>query len=73
MVNRKEDQGKESIEKIKEETNGEADVEWIPCDLSHLKQVKEVFTGICEREKRLDIVGCVDGLLHLPSSDAASS
>ncbi len=56
MINRKEDQGKEAIEKIKSETNGEALVEWIPCDLGNLAEVKEVFNGIRERESRLDLV-----------------
>lgn len=61
MINRKEDQGKEAIEKIKAESNGDAQIEWIACDLSSLKEVKDVFTGIREREKRLDIVGYILG------------
>jgi len=56
MINRKEEQGKEAIEKIKKETNGEAQVEWIPCDLGNLAEVKEVFTGLRERESRLDLL-----------------
>jgi NAD(P)-dependent dehydrogenase (short-subunit alcohol dehydrogenase family) len=62
MINRKEDQGKEAIEKIKAESNGEARIEWIPCDLSSLKEVRDVFIGIREREKRLDLVGYILGL-----------
>ncbi len=60
MVNRKEEQGQEAIDKIKKETNGEAKIEWIPCDLGNLKEVKEVFGGIREREDRLDLVGDSD-------------
>jgi hypothetical protein len=56
MVNRKEDQGKEAIKKIKDEAGENAQIEWIGCDMGNLKQVKEVFTGIREREKRLDLV-----------------
>lgn len=56
MVNRKEEQGQEAIKKIKEEAGENAQIEWIGCDMGNLKQVKEVFTGIREREKRLDLV-----------------
>ncbi|MCJ1259801.1 hypothetical protein MMC24_007640 [Lignoscripta atroalba] len=56
MINRKEEQGQEAIDKIKKETNGEAQIEWLPCDLGNLKEVKDVFTGIREREKRLDLL-----------------
>lgn len=56
LVNRKEEQGDEAIKKLKEETGGTADVEWIGCDLGSLKQTKEVFDGITEKEKRLDLV-----------------
>lgn len=57
MVNRKEEQGSEAIKKIKEEVGEDAKIEWLPCDLGSLKNVKEVFSGICEREERLDLVG----------------
>ncbi|ERF74686.1 hypothetical protein EPUS_00816 [Endocarpon pusillum Z07020] len=56
MVNRKEDQGKEAIDKIKQEAGEEAKIEWLPCDMGNLKQVKEVFTGVREREERLDLL-----------------
>ncbi|KAI9373462.1 hypothetical protein BJX61DRAFT_533130 [Aspergillus egyptiacus] len=56
MINRKEDQGQSAIEKIKEESGNKARIEWIPCDLGDLMQVKEVFTGIREREERLDLL-----------------
>jgi len=56
MINRKEDQGKEAIAKIKEEVGEHAQIEWLPCDLGSLKEVKEVFTGLREREKRLDLL-----------------
>jgi len=56
MVNRKEEQGQEAIDKIKKETNGEAKIEWVPCDLGNLKEVRKVFGGIRDREERLDLV-----------------
>ena len=56
MVNRKEEQGQEAIDKVKQETSSEANIEWVPCDLGNLKEVKEVFSGIREREERLDLV-----------------
>ncbi len=56
MVNRKEEQGQEAIDQIKKEAGEDAQIEWLPCDLGNLKQVREVFTGICEREQRLDLV-----------------
>jgi hypothetical protein len=56
MVNRKEEQGQEAIDKIKKEAGDYAKIEWVPCDLGNLKEVKEVFTGIKEREERLDLV-----------------
>lgn len=68
MINRKEEQSPEAIDKIEKEAGPEAKIEWIPCDLGSLKEVKEVFTGIREREKRLDLVR------HLqPHSDARPS
>ncbi|RYO95835.1 hypothetical protein DL764_007587 [Monosporascus ibericus] len=56
MVNRKEDQGEDAIKKIKEEVGQDAKVEWVGCDMGNLKQIKEVFTGIREREDRLDLL-----------------
>jgi NAD(P)-dependent dehydrogenase (short-subunit alcohol dehydrogenase family) len=56
LVNRKEEQGDEAIRKLKEETGGSYDVEWVGCDLGSLKQTKEVFDGIAEKEERLDLV-----------------
>ena len=56
MINRKEEQGSEAIEKIKTESQGKAKVEWIPCDLGNLAEVKEVFTNLRKREERLDLV-----------------
>ena len=55
MVNRKEEQGDEAISKIKSEM-ADAKVEWIHCDLGNLSEVKQVFTDLREREKRLDLV-----------------
>jgi len=56
MVNRKEEQGQEAIKKLKEEGGENAKIEWLGCDMGNLKEVKEVFTGIREREERLDIL-----------------
>jgi len=56
MVNRKEEQGQEAIEKIKKESDGKAQIEWLPCDLGSLSEIQETFSDIREREKRLDIL-----------------
>ncbi|KAL4916170.1 hypothetical protein BDW62DRAFT_218893 [Aspergillus aurantiobrunneus] len=56
MINRKEDQGASAIEKIKEESSQKAKIDWVPCDMGNLNQVKEVFSGISEREERLDLL-----------------
>ncbi|KAH7063728.1 dehydrogenase with different specificitie [Macrophomina phaseolina] len=56
MVNRKEEQGDAAVKKLKEEVGEDAPVEWIPCDMGDLKQVREVFSGIREREERLDLL-----------------
>jgi len=56
MINRKEEQGQEAIKQIKDECGQDAKIEWLPCDFGHLKEVKEVFTGIREREDRLDLL-----------------
>ena len=55
MINRKEEQGQESIENIKKE-KPDAKVEWEGCDLGSLKEVKQVFTGLGERLDRCDLV-----------------
>ena len=56
MVNRNEEQGRGAIDKIKAEAGDGAQIEWLGCDLANLNEVKEVFTGIREREERLDLV-----------------
>lgn len=56
MINRKEEQGQDSIDKIKKEAGEDAKIEWLPCDMGNLKQVREVCTGIREREDRLDLL-----------------
>jgi len=56
MTNRKEEQGQEAIKKIKAEAGENAKIEWLPCDMGNLKEIQEVFTGIREREGRLDLV-----------------
>ncbi|KAH1411777.1 hypothetical protein KXX22_008774 [Aspergillus fumigatus] len=55
MVNRKEEQGQSAIDKIKEEAGADAKIEWIPCDMGDLNEIKEVFPGMRERESRLDL------------------
>jgi NAD(P)-dependent dehydrogenase (short-subunit alcohol dehydrogenase family) len=60
MVNRKEEQGDEAIEKIEKEAKEkgtDVKVEWVGCDFGDLKNVKEVFDGLRERLDRLDLVG----------------
>lgn len=56
MVNRKEDQGQAAVDQIKKEAGPDAKVEWMPCDMGNLKEIKEVFTKFREREDRLDLV-----------------
>jgi NAD(P)-dependent dehydrogenase (short-subunit alcohol dehydrogenase family) len=56
MVNRKEEQGEEAIKKLKEETNGDANIKWVGCDMGNLEEVKSVFTDIRESEERLDLL-----------------
>ena len=56
MVNRKEEQGQEAIEKLKKQSDGKAQIEWTPCDLGCLGEIQEVFTRIRTTEKRLDLV-----------------
>ncbi|KAL4880630.1 hypothetical protein BJY04DRAFT_208030 [Aspergillus karnatakaensis] len=62
MVNRKEEQGTDAINKIKAESGGKAQIEWVHCDLGDLKQVKEVFEGVREREGRLDLLILAAGI-----------
>jgi len=59
MINRKEGQGNDAIAKIKQEVGEYAQIEWLPCDLGSLKEVKEVLIGLREREERLDLVRCL--------------
>lgn len=56
MINRKEDQGNDAISKIKQEVGEHAQIEWVPCDFGSLKNVREVFTNLAEKEERLDLV-----------------
>jgi len=56
MINRKEDQGNDAISKIKQEVGEHAQIEWLPCDLGLLKNVKDVFTDLAKREERLDLL-----------------
>jgi short-subunit dehydrogenase len=56
MINRKEEQGQDAISSIKKEVGDDAKIEWVPCDLGSLKEVKKVFTDLREKEERLDLV-----------------
>ncbi|PYI18933.1 short-chain dehydrogenase [Aspergillus violaceofuscus CBS 115571] len=56
MVNRKEEQGQSAIESIKQEAGEGAQIEWVSCDMGNLKEVREVFEGIRQREERLDLL-----------------
>ncbi|KAJ9478489.1 hypothetical protein VN97_g13191, partial [Penicillium thymicola] len=56
MVNRKQDQGLAATEKIKQEAGNNAMIEWIPCDMGNLEQIRETFTKFREQEERLDIL-----------------
>jgi len=56
MINRKEDQGNNAISKIKQEVGEYAQIEWLPCDLGSLKNVRDVFTDLAKREERLDLL-----------------
>jgi len=56
MINRKEDQGNEAITKIKQEVGEHAQIEWLPCDLGSLMNVREVFTDLAKKEERLDLL-----------------
>ena len=59
MVNRKEEQGEAAIERIKQEAGKDAQIEWMPCDMGNLRQIKETFSKLREREGRLDLVSIV--------------
>ncbi|KAL4815126.1 hypothetical protein BDW67DRAFT_186177 [Aspergillus spinulosporus] len=56
MVNHKEDQGREAINKIKEEARLHANIEWVPCDVGNLTEIREVASRFAEKEERLDLV-----------------
>lgn len=56
MTNRKEEQGQEATQKVKDETGGKAKIEWVGCDMGNLQEVKDVFTKIRDREERLDLL-----------------
>jgi len=62
MINRKEEQGSDAISKIKEEVGEHAQIEWLPCDLGSLKNVKEVFSDIAKHEDRLDLLVASAGI-----------
>jgi len=56
MINRSSEQGTSAIKKIKEECGEGAMIEWVECDLGSLKEVRDVFGGLAERESRLDLL-----------------
>ncbi|KAL6231633.1 hypothetical protein BDW75DRAFT_219644 [Aspergillus navahoensis] len=56
MVNRKEEQGQEAIDKIKEEAGADAKIEWVPCDMGNLAEIRGVASKFVEQEERLDLL-----------------
>jgi len=62
IVNRKEEQGDAAKDEISKLSQESADVEWKHCDLGSLKLVKEVFSGIADKEKRLDFLVLASGI-----------
>lgn len=61
MLNRKEEQGQEAIEKIKSE-KADAQVEWKPIDLGSLNEVKKVGDELRDSLDRLDLLICSAGI-----------
>ncbi|KAM7196686.1 short-chain dehydrogenase [Rhypophila sp. PSN 637] len=55
MVNRKEEQGHDAIEKIHKESPN-ASVEWKECDMGNLAQVRDVFSKLRDSLDRLDFL-----------------
>ncbi|CAK49037.1 uncharacterized protein An09g01150 [Aspergillus niger] len=56
MTNRKEEQGQAAIEQIKKEAGENAQIEWFPCDMGNLNEIKEVFEDFRKKEDRLDLL-----------------
>ncbi|EED17743.1 short chain dehydrogenase/reductase family protein [Talaromyces stipitatus ATCC 10500] len=56
MVNRKSEQGDEAIAAIKKESEDKAKIDWVGCDMGDLKQIRDVFTNMREKEERLDLL-----------------
>ncbi|KAL3447181.1 hypothetical protein BJX65DRAFT_295845 [Aspergillus insuetus] len=56
MTSRKEEQGDAAIKQIKEESGHKAKIEWVHCDNGNFNGIKSVFSGIREREQRLDLL-----------------
>lgn len=56
MINRKEDQGQDAIDKIKQEAGPTAQIEWMECDVGNFQQIKDTFISLREREVRLDLL-----------------
>lgn len=61
MINRKEDQGTSAIESIKKE-DPNVDIDWKPCDLGSLKDVRETFSSLRDSLDRLDFLICSAGI-----------
>ncbi|KAG2414126.1 hypothetical protein HFD88_003317 [Aspergillus terreus] len=62
MINRNEDQGQAAIDKIKEEAGSDAKVEWVPCDMGSLSQVRETASYLVRKEERLDLLILSSGI-----------
>ncbi|BDD60434.1 hypothetical protein MAP00_005562 [Monascus purpureus] len=58
--------GPQAIEKLKNEFGQDTNVEWCPCNVGCLKNIQQVFSGIAEREERLDILILSAGINSSP-------
>lgn len=75
LLARKIDNGHDAVTQIKESfasesggaARGEADVEFVECDLGSLQKVREVGEMLREREERLDLVRAIVKLYNVSS------
>lgn len=65
MVNRKEEQGADAIDNIKQESP-EADIDWKECDIGNLNQVRSVFSSLRDSLDRLDFLVLCAGINAAP-------
>lgn len=76
MTNRKEEQGQAAIEQIKKEAGENAQIEWFPCDMGNLNEIKQVFEDFKKKEDRLDLVRrlthCPPDIVYTDTGDSLS-